>query len=97
VSGSRSLTFVLDLAIADSRAFASQLERLGHKRAEGAASLYQRLVAVQQKVLAMKREDDVKALAQGLRRLAEGCVEELTPLAELLDEAARIAARGNAQ
>lgn len=47
---------------------------------------------MQQNVLAMKRADELKAVAQGLRRLADVCVEELTPLAELLQEAARIAA-----
>ena len=92
--GSRSLSFVLDLAIADSRSFALQLERLGHRRAAAATALYKRLVDVQQSVLSPTGFDELKALASALRKLADVCVEELTPLADQLREAARIAIEG---
>jgi len=91
VPGPRSLSFVLDLAIADSRSFALQLERLGHRRAAAATALYKRLVAVQQAALASSGFEEFKALAGALRKLADVCVEELTPLADQLREAARIA------
>jgi len=94
VSGSRSLAFVLDLAIADSRSFANQLERLGHKRAGAASSVYERLVGIQQQVLSTKQGDELKPLAQALRRLADACVEELAPLADQLRDAARVALGG---
>ena len=92
--GSRSLTFILDLAIADSRSFALQLERLGHKRASAATNLYKRLVDVQKTVLASAGFDELEALGKALRKLAEVCVEELTPLADQLREAARLATEG---